>query len=127
MEERRNGEAQFNPYTIAELEVKYPHIRWTDYFDSIMPDNIQLPSNEVVVVVTPVYFERLASVLAVTSKRTISNYFIWRSLVVSTNFLNDQVRFRKVAYMSSMSEGDGQPGQGGTTQWKECITYTAST
>lgn len=77
-EERRDGEAQFNPFTIAELEVKYPHIRWTDYFHALMPEDMKLSPTEVVVIVTPVYFERLAEVLEKTSKRTIANYFMWR-------------------------------------------------
>lgn len=94
----------------------------------MMPKGMELPESEVVIVVTPSYFEGLAEVLNTTSKRTIANYFMWRSVIVASNFLNDQVRIRKVAYMSAMSGGvNGQPGQGGTTQWKECITYTTQT
>lgn len=126
-EERRNGATQFNPFTIGELEKKFSHIRWSDYFDALMPESVRLSKDEEIVVVSPLYFERLADVLKNTTKRTIANYFAWRSLLVSSNFLNDQVRIRKVAYLSSISSSDGQPGQGGTTQWKECVTYTAST
>lgn len=127
-EERRDGEAQFNPNTIEELESKYPHIRWMDYFNALMPKGMKLLKTEVVVVVSPKYFERLASILENTTKRTIANYFAWRSFLVSSNFLNDQVRIRKVLYLTAMTTtGDGQPGQGGTSQWKECISYTTST
>ncbi|XP_055296410.1 neprilysin-2-like isoform X2 [Sitodiplosis mosellana] len=127
-EERRDGESQFNPYTISELETKYPHIRWTDYFSAIMPKEMKLSSTEVVVVVSPIYFERLAFILQNTTKRTIANYFAWRSFIVSSNFLNDLVRIRKIQYLSAMTgNGDGQPGQSGTSQWKECISYTTST
>lgn len=127
-EERRDGEAQFNPYTIAELETKYPHIQWMKYFAALMPTSIKLTHAEVIVVVTPIYFERLADVLANTSSRTIANYFGWRSFLVSSNFLNDQVRIRKIQYLGAVTgNGDGQPGQGGTAQWKECISYTTST
>lgn len=127
-EERRDGEAQFNPYTIEELEIKYPHIRWMDYFIALMPKGMELSKTEVVLVVTPVYFERLASVLKNTTKRTIANYFAWRSFIVSSNFLNDQVRIRKIQYLAAMTgNGNGQQGQGGTSQWKECISYTTTT
>lgn len=127
-EDRRDGEAQFNPYTIAEMETMYPHIKWMDYFNALMPKSIKLTHAEVVVVVTPIYFERLAEILAKTSKRTIANYFCWRSFIVSSNFLNDLVRIRKIQYLSAITaNGDGQPGQGGTSQWKECISYTTST
>lgn len=43
-----------------------------------MPKDMKLSPTEVVVIVTPVYFERLADVLEKTSKRTIANYFMWR-------------------------------------------------
>lgn len=98
-----------------------------NYFDALMPENIQLTENEEIVVVSPIYFERLADVLASTTKRTIANYFMWRSLGVASNFLNDQVRMRKVIYLSSMSQSDGQPGQSGTSQWRECVSYTSAT
>lgn len=127
-EERRDGEAQFNPNTITELETKYPHIRWMDYFTALLPNGMRLSKDEVIVVVSPIYFERLASVLENTTKRTIANYFSWRSFIVSSNFLNDQVRIRKIQYLAAMTgNGDGQPGQGGTLQWRECISYTTST
>lgn len=77
-EERRDGEAQFNPFKVAELEIKYPHIRWMDYFNALMPTDMKITSDEIVVVVTPVYFDRLAEVLEKTSQRTIANYFMWR-------------------------------------------------
>lgn len=87
-EERRDGEAQFNPFTIAELELKYPHIRWLDYFNALMPKDMKLSNDEVVVIVTPSYFERLAEVLEKTPKRTIANYFMWRFVVENVYRLN---------------------------------------
>lgn len=127
-EERRDGEAQYNPFTVAELETKYPHIRWVDYFAALMPKEIKLSQTETVVVVSPIYFERLAAILENTPKRTIANYFAWRSFIVSSNFLNDLVRIRKIQYLGAVTGGsDGKPGQAGTSQWKECISYTTST
>lgn len=77
-EERRDGEAQFNPFTVAELEIKYPHIRWMDYFNALMPTDMKIKPDEIVVVVSPVYFDRLAEVLEKTPKRIVANYFMWR-------------------------------------------------
>lgn len=77
-EERRDGEAQFNPYKITELEVKYPQIRWMDYFSALMPTGMKIKPDEIVVVVTPPYFDRLAELLEKTPKRVIANYFMWR-------------------------------------------------
>lgn len=88
---------------------------------------MQLTENETIIVASPRYFEQLADIFAVTEKRTIANYFMWRSMMVAANFLTDQVRMRKIFYLSSISSGEGQPGQGGTSQWKECTSYTAAT
>lgn len=126
-EERRNGEAQYNPSTISELGTKYPHVDWIRYFKAIMPVDMQLPESEIITVSSPDYFKRLAGVLAVTSKRTIANFFVWRSTLVASNFLNDQIRMRKIGFLTAMSSGKGEAGQGGTTQWKECTSYTSAT
>lgn len=63
-----------------------------------------------------------------TPKLIHKMFNLFRSLTVSSNFLNDRVRIRKIQFLGAISsEKEGQPGQGGTTQWKECITYTTST
>lgn len=49
-----------------------------DYFKALMPLDIEITPDEVVIVTTPAYFYRLAGVLQNTSKRTISNFFAWR-------------------------------------------------
>lgn len=126
-EERRDGEAQYNPFSIDQLEIAYPQIRWMDYFNALMPRDMKLSRSEIVTVVSPLYFERLAKLIEKTPKRIIANYFAWRSFIVSSNFLNDQVRIRKITYLTAISSSDDQHGQGGTTQWKECVTYTAAT
>lgn len=77
-EELRDYGVLFNPFKISELQVKYPYIRWMDYFDALMPRDVQIGSDEVVIVHTPAYFDRLAEVLQKTPKRTIANYFAWR-------------------------------------------------
>ena len=77
-EERRDGEAQFNPFKVSELENKYPQIRWMDYFNALMPKDMKITQDEIVVVVSPAYFDRLTEVLEKTSNRTIANYFMWR-------------------------------------------------
>lgn len=126
-EERRDGEAQFNPHSIAQLEIAYPNIPWMEYFTALMPKDMKLSRTEIVTVVSPQYFERFSKMLKHTPRRIIANYFAWRSFIVSSNFLNDQVRIRKITYLTAISSSDDQPGQGGTSQWKECVTYTAAT
>lgn len=49
-----------------------------DYFDAILRGDVQITTDEVVIVRTPVYFDRLAEVLQKTSNRTIANFFALR-------------------------------------------------
>lgn len=124
-EERRDGEAQYNPHTIHDIQIKYPYIRWLDYVNGIMPEDMSVTENEVVVVITPVYFERLGEVLEATPKRTIANYLMWRSVLIASTFLNTEVRYRKLTYLASQSDQKEQ--EASSALWKECIGYTAST
>lgn len=77
-EELRDYEAQFNPFKVSELQIKYPYIRWMDYFDAVLPADMKITPDEVVIVRTPTYFDHLAEVLQATSNRTIANFFAWR-------------------------------------------------
>lgn len=65
---------------MSELEAKYPYIRWVDYLNALMPNDMKITPDEVVIVSTPVYLERLNEILQRTSKRTIANYFAIRYL-----------------------------------------------
>lgn len=78
IEEIRDVEALFNPFKISELQIKYPYIRWLDYFSALLPVDVKITQDEKVIVATPSYFHRLAEVLQKTSNRTIANFFAWR-------------------------------------------------
>lgn len=69
---------EYNPFKVSELEVKYPHIRWMDYFEALMPTDVKITLDDEVNVPTPEYIRYLAGILQKTSKRTIANYFVWR-------------------------------------------------
>lgn len=70
--------ASFNPVKVSELEIKYPYIKWMDYFNAIMSVDMKITPDEMVIVLTPGYFDRLADVLQNTSNKTIANFFAWR-------------------------------------------------
>lgn len=124
-EDRRDGESQYNPHTIKQLQEKYPYIEWLSYVNSVMPQDLQVTEKEVIVVITPVYFERLKSVLESTSKRVIANFFMWRSVLIASTYLSHEVRLRKMSYIALQSNQDEQESY--SPLWKECVGYTAST
>lgn len=77
-EDIRDFESKFNPFQISELEIKYPYIQWLDYFNALMPNDMPITPDEIVIVFKPAYFDHLAVILPKTSKRTIANYFAWQ-------------------------------------------------
>lgn len=99
-------------------------MRWLEYINAVMPKGMVLTENEVVVVVTPVFFERLAALWTTTPSRTVSNYLIWRSILVASTYLNSEVRYRKLNYLAAQS--DQNTHEASSPLWKECIGYTGA-
>lgn len=91
-----------------------------------MPKDLKLTEKESINVMSPIYFERLKEVLEMTSKRTIINYMIWRSLLLSSTFLNNEVRMRKNKFLISQ-RSQNEMLDTYSPLWKECVSYTAST
>lgn len=120
-EDRRDGEKQNNPFKIKELQEKWPYLPWLSYMNAMLPNKITLDENEVIIVIAPAFFDRLGSVLNSTSKRTIANYLMWRTVLALSDFLNDEMRRKKIDHFRTVS---GQ--QEVAPRWKECITYTTS-
>lgn len=89
--------------------------------NALMPDGLHLDENEEIIVIAPNVLERLGPVLKNTTKRTIANYFMWRTVLASSDFLNEDVRRKKNAFFTTVT---GQPES--SARWKECITYTQS-
>lgn len=74
-----------------------------DYFNALMPTDTKITPDEVVVVLTPAYFDRLAEILRKTSKRTIANYFVWRYVQIFITFFGcigkNKIRFVKILHL----------------------------
>lgn len=120
-ENRRNSTALYNPYTINEMQKMFPYLSWIKYINSVLPSGLTVDENEIVINDVPVYFRDLDLILKSTSKRTISNYFIWRTVKYSSSFLNNELRKRKVEYnTATLGAKVDHP------RWKECVTITTT-
>lgn len=73
--ERRNLSALYNPFTIDQLQAKYPYLDWLSYIDALLPPGVDINGNELLIVDVPDYFTKLGPILWATPKRTIANYF----------------------------------------------------
>ena len=74
-EERRDVIKLYNPMTIKELSKTVPQVPWLDYMNTILAPYHVLTEDERVIVDVPNYFQKLADLLAKTTKR-FANIFI---------------------------------------------------
>lgn len=117
MEQRRNSTELYNPLTLNETQNKYPYIKWVDYVNSLLPNNMSVDGNEVVIINSLSYFENFGKLIENTSNRTIANYMFWRLTEYSAYYLNTEVRKLQLAYNTvSIGKKEFSP------RWKECIS-----
>lgn len=77
-EERRDTNVQYNPFSIKDLQVKYPYLNWLDYINVILPKNVRIDENEIIIVCVPTFFDQLGKLLEKTPKR-----FLYKVSIVS--------------------------------------------
>lgn len=119
-EKRRNATALYNPYTLKQVQEKYPYIEWVEYINFLLPSSLKIDENEVIIVSVPTFFENLGYLLEATPKRTIANYMMWRVTAFSSFFLTEQLRKRQLVYSTAVSGKQEQE-----PRWKECVDITS--
>lgn len=118
-EELRNYSAMYNPLTLREVQDKYPYIQWVDYVNALLPSQLSVTEDEIVVILTPSYFERLEKLLKDTAPRVVTNYLMWRITSYSSTFLTSDLRKRRSEFNSVIS---GQQKE--KERKKECVDIT---
>ncbi|XP_055304830.1 neprilysin-2-like [Sitodiplosis mosellana] len=118
-EERRNQTALYNPFTISQLQTKYPFINWLDYINWNLHDLLKVNQNEVVIVLDTKYVSQLDHILKTTPKRTIANFFAWRAVIFASDYL-DNVLHQKLDQYLAKTTGMQQAD----TREAECIKQT---
>lgn len=93
---------------------------WLEYINALLPADLTIDENEVIIVSVPSFFENLGKLLEKTPKRTIANYLMWRITAFSSFFLTEELRKRQLVYSTAVSgKQDQEP------RWKECIDITS--
>lgn len=90
-----------NAFTIAELQTTYPYINWLDYINWRLNDLLRVDESEAVNVLDINYLAQLDTILELTPKRTIANYFAWRLVLSNSNLLNDVLHQRRQKYVAT--------------------------
>ncbi|CRK97828.1 CLUMA_CG011204, isoform A [Clunio marinus] len=120
-EDRRDAEALYNLRQISQLQADYDYLDWLSYFNSIMPEDTQLTSDDTVIVSVLSFFEDLRDIILTTPKRTIANYIMWRQAFSSVNYLPSTFRARQQEYNRLTTGSVTQK-----SRWLECVDTTLS-
>lgn len=86
----------------------------------MLPESLPLDKVEVVWARPPTYLERLSELLNKTSNRTIANYLMWRTVYFASEYLTDELRYKRFKFDASSSLIRRVP------RWKECIGHTSN-
>lgn len=107
-------------YTLRGFERVYPYFSWRKYLKYILPESMTLEQIEVIWGRPPIYLEKLSELLNKTSKRTIANYFMWRTVLFASEYLTDDLRYKRHKFEMSTSFLRWIP------RWKQCISLTST-
>jgi len=118
---RRNNSVIYNPFSMQEIQQKYPYIPWAKYINGLLPNGVKIDENEMVSISVLSYFDNLKKLLENTPKRTIANYFMWRITLSSASFLNQELQNRQLTYYKMLYGIQAQ-----APRWKQCVDITNS-
>lgn len=93
----------YNPFTIQELQLSYPYINWSYYINWNLNDELHVDENEIVIIFDKKYLTQLNNVLQLTKKRTIANYFAWRTVYNNARLMNGVLRQRRQEFLTKIS------------------------
>ena len=71
-EERRNVTKLYNAMTVDEMQSTFPTIPWLAYFNNILPENVHITRDEVIIVAVPSFIKGLEKLIAATPKRCVA-------------------------------------------------------
>ena len=108
-----------NLMTFGEMQQKYPYINWLEYVRNLMPTTTPVYEHDVLTNKLPVYFEALGPILARTSNRTLSNYFMQRIVTSFSQALTQDIRSRLTKFWTESHIGPSE-----RPLWEQCIEQT---
>nr|CAD7406995.1 unnamed protein product [Timema poppensis] len=119
-EMRRNISLLYNPTTVEGLQRDYPSIPWLEYINNILPKDIQVRNDELIIVAVPSYLRALEGILSNTPKRVLSNYAMTRVVLSSVSYLTEELRAKQLKYATALTGKTEREAR-----WKECVDIVA--
>nr|CAD7207050.1 unnamed protein product [Timema douglasi] len=117
---RRNISLLYNPTTVEGLQRDYPSIPWLEYINNILPKDIQVRNDELIIVAVPSYLRALEGILSNTPKRVLSNYAMTRVVLSSVSYLTEELRAKQLKYATALTGKTEREAR-----WKECVDIVA--
>lgn len=71
---------------------------WLKYIRSVLPNDIEINENEIILLQNPQHVQHLELTLEHTRKRVLSNYLIWRAIYSASFHLNDELFERRLKF-----------------------------
>ncbi|KAM4704262.1 membrane metallo-endopeptidase-like 1 [Rhinophrynus dorsalis] len=120
-EERNDVTLLYNKMTLREFQEKFAldDFNWTSFIQGVMASvNIQLQTEEEVVVYGVPYLHNLKHIISNYSASTFQNYLVWRAVIdrvnnLSRRYKDAQANYRKVLFGTTLEEA----------RWRECVSY----
>lgn len=84
---------------MTTLQGTFPFINWLEFINWNLNNAVTINENESITVPDVDYLHQLNVLLHTTPKRTISNYFGWRLVFFSADFLDDVLHKRQQQYI----------------------------
>ncbi|KAJ8981669.1 hypothetical protein NQ317_017290 [Molorchus minor] len=116
-QDRHDTSEIYKKLTLKELKTLVPQIHWLEYFRSFL--DVEITEEENVVAYGLSYFVEMGKIIAVTDRRIIHNYVLWRLIMsLSTHMVDEyqreRVEFRKIL-QGVLSERH---------RWSQCVEWT---
>ncbi|XP_053546318.1 membrane metallo-endopeptidase-like 1 [Bombina bombina] len=123
-EERNDVTLLYNKITLQEFTQKFAldDFNWTSFIQGVMSSvNIQIQTEEEVVVYGVPYLHQLRPILSNYSASTLQNYLVWRLVIdrvssLSRRYKDARSNYRKALYGTTLEEA----------RWRECVSYVNS-
>ncbi|XP_065319308.1 endothelin-converting enzyme homolog isoform X2 [Gordionus sp. m RMFG-2023] len=121
----RNGERNYNPMTLKEIQEKYDFINWTHYLNELFSlVNVTISEDQVIIVRSLDYMANITKLVkeyksTIDKKTILNNYFMWH------------ITSRMIAYLSQEFKATLRPlskalkgSFDSVVAWKTCISDT---
>ncbi|KAJ8668516.1 hypothetical protein QAD02_010179, partial [Eretmocerus hayati] len=100
--------------TIRELSEKHPSIPWLEYINTLLAPVASKTEDDFVTIEHP-NIKKLEELLEKTPKRVQANYALWRVIYESVNYLNREIRNKKLIALLQLQFIAPQEDR-----WEEC-------